>query len=95
MSGDILDKEWPFPTRPTHTGTKWETNGDPITPLLKRLGLSRHEVKELAGIYVIRHSPVCRAFNPKGNGASYRCICEFFSKIMAMAWREFDGGEGA
>lgn len=55
--------------------------------LLKALGLDRHDVKGLAGIFDVRHSPACRAVNE--HTFPYHCICGFFEKICACAWRAF------
>lgn len=52
-------------------------------PLLKRLGLTRNDVRDLAREHGIRHTDECR--HAVQGQALFVCSCDFFTKIEAVA----------
>ena len=42
--------------------------------------LPRRLIRDIAGEYSLRHSPECRAANPRGTG-SFTCRCDFFQRV--------------
>jgi hypothetical protein len=60
----------------------------------KKRGLDKHDVRDLAHVFGIRHTPECRAGSPKGCGRAYVCICDFALRIEAAVMAvAFDGAE--
>lgn len=53
-------------------------------------GLTSQIIKRIAASHGVRHTYECRNAdgNTKGSGFTYRCVCDFFSRIVAARMEE-------
>jgi hypothetical protein len=69
--------------------------------LLKKLGLHRNDVRDIAQTFHLAHTSKCRESNRRGVRTSnvpphvfYYCVCTFFDEIKAKCFAlAFDGRE--